>query len=198
MNLQINITMAMVNFTLSICESFLPPADSKGDNPFSGKIFHSITEKFVGSFQLHFNYSQQIPSEKLSQPEKSLIKKRPIAQPRGASKAKTTRIENNATPSTQIFNSFGSMAMEKPNVESLIIPTQNLQSGEKIFQCSICTVYCSKNKAHVKRHIEIKHLPSSTVFKCRMCDVTCSLRYNLKNHYMSKHNMPDDAAKAML
>ena len=85
----------------------------------------------------------------------------------------------------------------KANPEALINITQNLTTGDKSFQCSMCG-YVSNQKGTVKRHIDLKHLPKTAVFKCQLCEYTASLRFYLKNHYTGKHALPEQAAKAML
>lgn len=81
--------------------------------------------------------------------------------------------------------------------ESLINITQNLTTGEKTFQCSMCG-YTSNQKGAVKRHIELKHVPKQSVYKCQICDYTSKLRFPLKTHYTTKHSMPEEAAKKMM
>ena len=85
----------------------------------------------------------------------------------------------------------------KVSPEALVNVTQNLTTGEKNFQCSLCG-YVSNQKSAVKRHIELKHLPKTVVFNCQLCEYTASLRFHLKSHYTGKHNLPAQAAKAML
>ena len=85
----------------------------------------------------------------------------------------------------------------KVSPEALVNVTQNLTTGENNFQCSLCG-YVSNQKSAVKRHIELKHLPKTVVFNCQLCEYTASLRFHLKSHYTGKHNLPAQAAKAML
>ena len=81
-----------------------------------------------------------------------------------------------------------SVLTSKANADAMIIINQNLTTGEKSFQCSLC-VYSSIHKSAVKRHVEIKHLPTSTVFKCQLCTVTATLKFNMKKHYIKTHWM---------
>ena len=90
-----------------------------------------------------------------------------------------------------------SLVLNKASPDSLINITQNLTTGLKSFQCSICN-YVTGQKGTAKRHIELKHLPKDTVFRCQLCDYVAHLKFNLKGHYVSKHSLPEQAAKAML
>ena len=85
----------------------------------------------------------------------------------------------------------------KPDVSSMVLVVQSVSSSEKQFQCSFCD-YRSPNMNNVKRHIEMKHVPSSPVFQCQTCTKTFKLKNDLKRHYMNVHKMPEQAAKAMI
>ena len=85
----------------------------------------------------------------------------------------------------------------KANPEALVNITQNLTTGEKSFQCSMCG-FSSSRKDTTKRHIELKHLPKTTVLKCQLCDYTASLKFQMKRHYTGKHSLPEQAANGML
>ena len=85
----------------------------------------------------------------------------------------------------------------KPDVSSMVLVVQSVSSSEKQFQCSFCD-YRSPIMNNVKRHIEMKHVPSSTVFQCKTCSATFKLKQVLKRHYMTVHTMPEPAAKAMM
>ena len=99
--------------------------------------------------------------------------------------------------SSENMQSSDDLLTTKANPEALINITQNLTTGDKSFQCSMCG-YVSNQKGTVKRHIDLKHLPKTVVFKCQLCEYTASLRFYLKNHYTGKHALPEQAAKAML
>ena len=93
--------------------------------------------------------------------------------------------------------SNGNFTTIKPSAEALISITQNLTTGEKSYQCTICG-QTSSAKGNVKRHIELKHLPKTTVLKCQLCEYTANLKFSLKSHYTGKHSLPEQAAKAMI
>ena len=87
----------------------------------------------------------------------------------------------------------------KVDVSSMVLLVQSMSSKEKQFQCSFCS-YRSANGANVKRHLEMKHVPSSQVFQCQSCPNTRTfkLKNDLKRHYMKIHNISDAAAKVMV
>ena len=85
----------------------------------------------------------------------------------------------------------------KRDVTSLINTITKPESLEKSFQCSFC-MYQSIRIGDVKRHIELKHLPSSVVFKCQTCGKDFKLKPDLKRHYMKVHNLAEPAAQAMI
>ncbi len=85
---------------------------------------------------------------------------------------------------------------QKVDAHLLINTLTNPNSSEKLYQCSFCSVQAVA-KSSVKRHIEIKHIPSET-YDCLTCSKKCNLKSNLKKHYMKFHQMPEVAANAML
>ena len=92
---------------------------------------------------------------------------------------------------------LGAPIMGKRDVTSLINTIIKPDSKEKAFQCSFC-MYQSALIQNVKRHIELKHLPSSVVFKCQTCGKDFKMKADLKKHYIKIHSMPEPAARAML
>ena len=94
----------------------------------------------------------------------------------------------------------GSVASEstgsKVDVSSLV-NTVIANNGEKSLQCSFCG-YQSTYLSAVKRHLEMKHMPSKVVFPCQTCQKTFKLKQDLKKHYMNIHKMPEPAAKTMI
>ena len=95
------------------------------------------------------------------------------------------------------LNASSEVITSRANADALINASQNLSTGVKSFTCSLCP-YGSSHKSHVKRHIEMKHLPNATVFECQTCGKTTKLKYDLKKHYMTKHGLPEKAAQAMV
>ena len=187
----------MISVNFSLFEEHV--ATVIGSIPISGKVFHSLTEQMIGFINLQFHQKDAVlkpTSTQLSGQIKSPKKRLAPAGKRQTSQPKAIYKPTQMTESSTIAN-VDIVTTSKASPDALINATQNLSTGEKNFQCSLCP-YSSKNKGHVKRHIEIKHIPNSTVFKCRMCDKTCNLKYNLKIHYISKHGMPDDAAHVMV
>ena len=89
--------------------------------------------------------------------------------------------------------------VEPLRIQPLVLLVQSMSSKEKQFQCSFCS-YRSANGANVKRHLEMKHVPSSQVFQCQSCPNTRTfkLKNDLKRHYMKIHNISDAAAKVMV
>ena len=92
----------------------------------------------------------------------------------------------------------GPNGLSPANVEALVNVSQDLSTLKKSFHCSLCTYTSTDCKRNVVRHIELKHLGSSTVLQCKTCGATSRLKSNLKAHYMSKHGLNSDAAKAMI
>ena len=89
------------------------------------------------------------------------------------------------------------LLVSKVSPDSLINVTQSLTTGDKSFICSICN-YTSIYKQSAKRHIQLMHLPKTTVFKCQMCEYTTSLKYHLKGHYTGKHGISEEAARKLM
>ena len=159
-----------------------------------------------------YDYAQQgcIRFEKSqgSHPRKISLSKR--VEPDKNSGAKPKKISKSSDPDHKIsskplsgVNNVGSdyalvsAASHKVDTSNLISIVQNLRTNEKEFRCSFCQ-YVSKSQANTKRHLEIKHIDNGVVFQCKMCPVTIKLKANLKNHYMKIHQVPEEAAKAML
>ena len=90
-----------------------------------------------------------------------------------------------------------SAASSKVDTSTLISVVQNLRTNEKEYRCSFCE-YKSKSQRNAKRHVELKHVDTGVLFRCKMCPKTNKLKADLKSHYMKAHQMPDQAAKAML
>ena len=60
-----------------------------------------------------------------------------------------------------------------------------MQKGEQgLWICLSCD-YTSRNSAHVKHHIESKHL--SVEYTCDYCSSTCPTKYALNMHIHRKH-----------
>ena len=85
----------------------------------------------------------------------------------------------------------------KIDVTSMMSVTQNMSTQEKSYRCSFCGSE-SSHLTSMKRHIETKHLPSTTSFDCRNCEYKTKLKFMLKRHYMNKHAMPEPAAQGMM
>ena len=112
-----------------------------------------------------------------------------------SSKAKTKSepVGNNVSGDYAVL----SAASSKVDTSNLISIVQNLRTNEKEFRCSFCE-YISKIQANTKRHVEMNHLNAAEVFQCKTCGQSIKLKANLKRHYIKTHNMPPEAADAML
>ena len=118
--------------------------------------------------------------------KKKSIKFNPAPEP--AKKPKTVP-KNSATPNVLTTG---------PSADALLTSNQNLDTGLKSFQCSMCG-YTTGHKGTVKRHIELKHLPkTANALKCQMCEYATNLRFNMKSHYIKKHSVPEQAAATMV
>ena len=188
--------MFSVNF--SLFEESISDSKSKDLDvalPIAGKNFHSLTKKLIGFVNFHYEESEHTEL-RLPQHGRSAKKRSPPAEKLSQiNKIKAQKFTH--IPRSQPMADQDVLTKSKANPDALINTTESLSTGQKKFECSLCA-YSSNTKRNVRRHIEIKHIPSSTVFKCRMCDHTCNLKHNLKRHYMKVHAMPDDAAQAML
>ena len=131
------------------------------------------------------NHSLRRPADPVNQPARKQVKK---SIP---SSAKTTPVFS----AKQDF--VKDPLQSKADVSSLINTLIKPGSNEKLFQCSFCT-YQSIRSGDVKRHIELKHLPSGILFSCLTCGKTSKTKSNLKKHYMSVHNLLEPAANGML
>ena len=85
----------------------------------------------------------------------------------------------------------------KIDVSSMMSVIQNFSSNETTYKCSFCQAE-NKLLSSMKRHIEAKHLPSTTVFNCRSCSYSSKYKHDLKKHYMKRHSMPEPAAQGMM
>ena len=188
----------MVSIKFTLCDSILDQLENL-HLTIVGKIFNEITNNLMGYLYIDPNDETKQSGQIFCGLENGICspKKRSSFPNVNAQKSKTVKLNCQKPLPTKdiVVNRFETTSKADP--DALVHATQNLATGDKVFECSVC-LYRSGNRGHVKRHIDIKHLPNSSVFKCRMCEVTCSLRYNLKSHYIKVHNMPDDAAKAML
>ena len=139
---------------------------------------------------------------KQSKTSRGILKSPPKRQLSGLSPVKKT---NNATkqnkfaspPTKQVESPMPSSVAPKIDVTSMMSVTLNMSNNEKSYKCS----FCSQETAlltSMKRHIETKHLPSTTSFDCRNCEYKTKLKFMLKKHYMNKHAMPEPAAQGMM
>ena len=127
----------------------------------------------------------------------SISEKRNVAQ---AKRSKVTGISQKPKPvsTAQIHTSSNETVIQaKVDVSSLVNTVIRNDGQEKTFQCSFCT-YNSTYISAVKRHIEIKHMPSKVLFPCQTCEKTFKMKQDLKRHYVNVHKMPEPAAKAMI
>ena len=197
----------MFTFRLNIAESCCESIEKLFPNNFEtlcADIWLPQIDEKIGTLETFFNSSSVIKSNHdFSQflmgktVNKQLSKRK---QPPNLSIVpKKFRNIAKVTPSPVVASAVdGSLlATTAPSAEAFISISQNLTTGEKSFQCSMCG-HNSGQKGTVKRHIELKHLPKTTVLKCQLCDYSASLRFQLKSHYTGRHSLPEQAAKAML
>ena len=114
--------------------------------------------------------------------------------------AKVTGIGRNpkVVSTAQIQTSSNETVIQaKVDVSSLVNTVIRNDGQEKTFQCSFCT-YNSTYISAVKRHIEIKHMPSKALFPCQTCEKTFKLRQGLKRHYLDVHKMSEIATRALI
>ena len=95
---------------------------------------------------------------------------------------------------SSIGNNF--VTTTKASTDALVNVNQNLTTGEKSFQCSLCGYSSTDSKRNVVRHIDSKHLGTS--FTCKTCGASASQKYGLKKHYVTKHGLSEDAARVMV
>ena len=131
--------------------------------------------------------------------------KRPM-QPRSDSAASTKKRRSiNAPkppdPSANDSSNAAGLAVQEPpqkvDANLLIHTLTKPNSNKKMYQCSFCAFQATV-KSRAKRHIELKHLPSSVVFKCQTCSKDFKMKAHLKKHYIKIHSMPERAAQAMI
>ena len=82
------------------------------------------------------------------------------------------------------------------NPDALITTSQNMSTGEKTFECSLCGYRSTDSKRNVSRHIDAKHL--GTKFTCKTCGATAAVKYDMKKHYVTKHGLSKEAAEVMV
>ena len=151
------------------------------------KIVDETCERFLGTI-LFAPEAERIPAPKSQ--KKKLLPGLALT----AKKAKS--VIPLATNASSAVVQISTGAATKIDVSSMMTVMQNMSTNEKSYKCSFCG---EENKAQssMKRHIEIKHLPSPD-FKCLNCGYSSKLKNNLKRHYMTKHGMPAPAAQGML
>ena len=145
------------------------------------EVFSSNHQSLPQSFQKHLSQKQVVTSKKDIGSNNQLPSKKPKAIPL-------------ATTTSHIR---GNVMTTQTSADALLNTSQSLTTGDKSYQCSLCT-FSSQAKSSAKRHVELKHLPKTTIFKCQLCDFSVNLKFNLKRHYVKTYSLPDQAAKAML
>ena len=185
--------MSGLSFELNLCEEIshflheMPKVFANvicaQTNVFLGELMVSNTEihnaqKSLQLSRKSFNESRSPPKvRKISKPPAAASSQMPNTQPLG--------FVNQSDPTV------------KRDVSSLINTLVNSQTNEKIHQCTFCS-YQSNYMSHAKRHVELKHLPTSVLYPCLTCGNNFRMKSALKMHYVRVHKMPDHAAKAML
>ena len=184
----------MFSFTLQLAESCLQEIIKLSSGAVYFDLFMPEFSAKMGNLAAIFDSSLLPEQPEFVHSKNGSMKRRATSIFDGKKKQKTIQSKQEPVDGS-LYNE--SILVNKVSPESLIQITQNLTTGDKNFQCSMCG-YSSNQKSATKRHIELKHLPKTSVFKCQLCDVTANLRHNLKVHYTNKHSLPDQAARAML
>ena len=178
-----------------MCSKLLKELSDKENETIAAEIFLKGGTNFLGSLGIIFD-------SKLTTKNADLDNVSSIKRINSSPKRKMPPVHLNAAKKPNQSSIPASPAGEdllttKTDPESLVNITQNLTTGQKSFQCGLCG-HTASQKGNLKRHIEEKHLPKSTVFKCTICGSIANRKYNLKSHYVTKHSMTDYQAKAML
>ena len=150
--------------------------------------FVTIENALSSSFQLT---TLKRTMSKVSQIAKSRV---PPKQAKPKSLTMSSGPENNLSGGDYAILSAASSKVDTSNLISVV---QNLRTNEKEFRCSYCQ-YMSKSQANARRHVELNHLNAGETFQCKTCGQNIKLKANLKRHYVKTHNMPPEAAAAIL
>ena len=144
---------------------------------------------------IRFQKIDGVNIQKISAPKRSAVKPFP-----NNTKQMLKQPKPNPKPAPNNLNTdyaVLSAASSKVDTSTLISVVQNLRTNEKEYRCSFCE-YMSKEQRNVKRHVELKHIDTGSVFQCKTCGHTSKLKANLKRHYITCHNIPPEEAAAML
>ena len=144
--------------------------------------------------------SSALTSALCSTLKRALSKESQPAKPRISPKQSKPKSLGTSNARENSFNgdyAVLSAASSKVDTSNLISVVQNLRTNEREYRCSFCE-YVSKSQPNAKRHVELKHLNAGEVLQCKSCGQKIKLKASLKRHYMKTHNMPPEAAAAML
>ena len=89
------------------------------------------------------------------------------------------------------------LSAPKVDVSSMMSIVHSMATNERSYKCSFCN-FETTHLTSMTRHIQIKHLPNTVMFKCRQCEFDTKFKHNLKSHYMKTHKMPEPAARGMM
>ena len=71
--------------------------------------------------------------------------------------------------------------------QKMLIDRTIFRRADGAFQCTKCN-YSSKNGAHVRRHVSLKHL-DLWPFSCTLCSASYKIEELRIKHYQTAHNM---------
>ena len=165
----------------------------------TGEIIDQVTQKLFGNIIIDsVRAKEQVLNRSDLQNPSNVKTKRPSGNVSSGcdSKKSKTKGSNLLPVASQIKVSVPSLG-PKVDVSSQMTVMQNMTTKETTYKCSYCGSE-TKLLSSMKRHIESKHLPTSTVFNCRTCEYSTKYKHDLKKHYMSRHGMPEPAAQAMI
>ena len=185
----------MFTFKLSFLDTYIDIIKNSSASFHTAEICLPKSLSKIGILEISLNSEEAASNFKLNVLNPAAKRKSMFAQPQPTSKKVIVKKSSNSLPINAPTSD--NLLVNRPNSESLLSITQNLTTGEKIYQCSFCD-YKGNRKDSAKRHIELKHLPKNTVLKCQLCEFTANLKHNLKKHYTSRHDLPEPAANAML
>ena len=130
-----------------------------------------------------------------AQPALGVSRKRPQVSRPAPMSSKSNKLPPQ-TPTQTVAHS-NSIPGFQQNPADFVTPTQNLETGKKMFACKFCG-YQSDQRSKVVRHISLKHITGGPVFNCTICKHTTKLKADMKKHYMNKHHLPEAMANAAL